>query len=87
MLNTKVDNLQLKVFNSSQEMGKASAEFVADRLNKLIGSRGSVNLVLATGASQFTFIEALKPMALDWSRITVFHLDEYTRWGLNHSRP
>lgn len=66
-------------------MGLAAARFAAERLRKVVVERGGACLVLATGTSQYSFLEALKDEELDWRRITVFHLDEYT--GLPEAHP
>lgn len=83
--NFEVDNLQVSVFDKTVDMGEAAADFVADKLNDAIEKRGKANLILATGASQFPFLEALKNKAIDWKKITVFHLDEYK--GISDSHP
>ena len=42
-------------------------------------------IVVATGASQFEFLDALTGMSnIDWSRVEMFHLDEYVGLSLNH---
>ena len=61
------------------------SKFVGNRSNETIASKGSANLVLATGASQFSFLKALKNKTIDWQKVTVFHLDEYK--GLSDSHP
>jgi glucosamine-6-phosphate deaminase len=66
-------------------MGTAAARLVVRRLQAAIAQQGEANLILATGASQFSFLAALRQEALDWSRITVFHLDEYR--GLSDQHP
>jgi len=71
------DNLQVKIFNDTQEVGESAADFVAGKLNSVIEEKGKANLILATGASQFSFLDALKQKQIPWSKITVFHLDEY----------
>ncbi|MCK0147155.1 glucosamine-6-phosphate deaminase [Arenibacter sp. F26102] len=73
----KVDNLEVAVYEEPITMGKAAADFVQKKLTEAIASKGSANLILATGASQFKFLEALKERDIDWQKITVFHLDEY----------
>ncbi|MEQ6119166.1 glucosamine-6-phosphate deaminase [Reichenbachiella sp. MALMAid0571] len=83
--NFKVDNLQVSIFEETKEMGDAAANFVAEKLNAAIQSNGKANLILATGASQFPFLEALKNKEIDWKKITVFHLDEYK--GISDSHP
>ena len=71
------DNLQVSIYKDSQKMGKAAADFVEKKLNNAIHEKGCANLILATGTSQFSFLEALKSKEIDWQKITVFHLDEY----------
>ena len=71
------DNIKVKVFDNPDEVGKAAAIAVAQRLNGTIAEKGYVNLILATGASQFQFLEHLQKQVIDWRKVTVFHLDEY----------
>ena len=80
-----IDNLKVAVYENPKTMGAAAAEFVAKTLNITIAEKGSANLILATGASQFTFLEALKEKQIDWQSITVFHLDEYK--GISDKHP
>ncbi len=72
-----IDNLQVLVYDKPIEMGTAAADFVERKLNEAIQHKGSANLILATGASQFLFLEALEQREIDWQKIIVFHLDEY----------
>jgi len=58
-------------------MGAAAAEFTTGHLQSALQERGAANLILATGTSQFSFLEELKKQDIEWGRITVFHLDEY----------
>ena len=80
-----IENLKVAVYNGSAEMGNAAANLVAKKLNDTIFLNGSANLILATGASQFTFLEALQKKEIDWKKITVFHLDEYK--GISDGHP
>ncbi len=73
----KKENLIVRIFEDETSAGEASAQFVAEQLNNTIRAKGFANLILATGASQFAFIDALKKQEIDWGKITVFHLDEY----------
>jgi glucosamine-6-phosphate deaminase len=80
----KKDNLQVRIFNDKAEMGGASADFVSRNLLDAIEKNGSANMILATGTSQFPFLEALKKKNIDWKKITVFHLDEYIGLSVKH---
>lgn len=72
-----IDKLHISVYDGPLAMGSAAADFVQKKLATAIAENGSANLILATGASQFSFLEALKVREIDWEKITVFHLDEY----------
>ena len=80
-----IENLQISIYDEPIEMGKAAADFVEEKLNNAIDLKGSANLILATGASQFSFLKALKEKNIDWKKITVFHLDEYR--GISDTHP
>jgi len=73
------------LFASKVELGKAAAERAARLLRLAIMQRGAANLILATGASQFEMLLALVSQDVDWSKVTVFHLDEYI--GLPAAHP
>ncbi len=73
------------VYDEPVEMGRAAADHVAGKLKAAISEKGFANLILATGTSQFQFLEALKDKVLDWQKITVFHLDEYL--GISAAHP
>ncbi len=72
-----VENIPISVYENPLDMGNAAADFVTQKLNSAIALKGYANLIMATGASQFTFLKALKAKEIDWKKITVFHLDEY----------
>jgi len=84
MKEIKTENLNVKIFVNKDEMGKAAAISVAEKLNAAIAEKGFANLILATGASQFQFLEHLQKQAIDWKKITVFHLDEYKDMPVTH---
>lgn len=80
----KKDNLTVKTFPGKNVMGKTAAGSVAENLNRTISEKGFANLILATGASQFEFLEHLQKQTIDWKKITVFHLDEYKDLPMTH---
>jgi glucosamine-6-phosphate deaminase len=73
----QVDKIEIKLHTSEQEAGEAAALFVERKIKDAIESKGFANVILATGTSQFAFIEALKKKSIAWEKIRVFHLDEY----------
>jgi len=77
--------MKLHVFGEKDEMGAAAAARTAELLNAAIAERGEATLILATGMSQFEMLSDLVKAAVDWSKVTVFHLDEYL--GVPESHP
>lgn len=74
----EIDSLTVQAYASKQTMGEAAAQFVAGEIQSVLEEKGQANLMLATGASQFAFLDAFKQIeSVDWSKITTFHLDEY----------
>lgn len=78
------EQLKVKIFENKDKMGKAAAMAVAEKLDAAIAEKGFANLILATGASQFQFLEHLQKQNIDWKKITVFHLDEYKGMPVTH---
>ncbi len=73
------------IHQNEAALGLAAAKCVAQKIQSLLKEKQALRLILATGTSQFSFLEALQKQAIDWSRITVFHLDEYV--GLSDDHP
>ena len=65
-------------------LGKKAAALTASLLRQAIGENGSARLVLSTGSSQFETLEALVQEDVDWSKVTMFHLDEYVNLPESH---
>lgn len=65
--------------------GAIAADLIAQRLNWAIAGNGQARLLLSTGESQFEMFGALVEREVDWSAVTVFHLDEYI--GLPKTHP
>lgn len=76
--------MKIRRYDSADELGRAAAADVAAYLRDVIAGRGEARIVAATGASQFVFLEHLVTQPLYWSRITVFHLDEYVDLPPDH---
>lgn len=81
---TEKNHLKIKILDDKNELGKVAAEAVSLKLNTAIKEKGTANLILATGASQFEFLEHLQRQKIDWQKITVFHLDEYKGMPVTH---
>ena len=77
--------MRISIAGTPEELGRRAAAEAAAYLNEAIRERGEARLLLSTGASQFTTLEALVREDVDWSKVDMFHLDEYI--GLDESHP
>ncbi|MCA1942104.1 MAG: 6-phosphogluconolactonase [Yonghaparkia sp.] len=73
------------ILPTAEEMGAAAADRAAQTIREAIAERGSARIVLSTGASQFTTLDALIAADVDWSKVEMFHLDEYIGLDAGHS--
>ncbi|NLB80617.1 MAG: glucosamine-6-phosphate deaminase [Clostridiaceae bacterium] len=69
--------MEIRICENPKSLGASAARHVADVLNKCIAKNAEARIVLSTGASQFDTIEALIKQDVDWSKVEMFHLDEY----------
>ena len=76
--------MQVKVFDTKQELGKAAAQDAAAIINRAIAERDAAYVIAATGMSQFEFLDALMLEEIDWTKVTFFHLDEYVGLPESH---
>ena len=77
--------MKIKILNNSEELGRNAAKYSAEILNSAIAKKRYARIILSTGASQFDTIEALVKENVDWSKVEMFHLDEYV--GLPEAHP
>jgi glucosamine-6-phosphate deaminase len=76
--------MRIKVLKNSEELGKEAAAYCADILRKAIAEKGSARIILSTGASQFDILKAMVKQDIDWSKVEMFHLDEYINMPKTH---
>lgn len=82
----KVDNLEVFVYETREEMGVAACERYRDRVCKIIAERGRVRAIWAAAHSQDDFTKALREdTSIDFSKMDAFHMDEY--FGLAEDAP
>jgi glucosamine-6-phosphate deaminase len=78
--------MDITVTKDPVELGQKAAQFAADAIRRTIQEKGTANIILATGTSQFQTLEHLtREQDIDWSKVVMFHLDEYI--GLPDSHP
>ncbi|WP_217427975.1 glucosamine-6-phosphate deaminase [Microlunatus speluncae] len=83
-ITTIFDQLAVEVHPDEASMGAAAAERAASVINTALAERGLARVVIATGNSQYAFTDALVRQDIDWSRVTVFHMDEYVGIDADH---
>ena len=74
----------IRVCANPEALGAAAACQTAQLLRDAIAECGAARIVLSTGASQFATIDHLSREDVDWSRVEMFHLDEYIGLPENH---
>ncbi len=78
MNSKKIDNLEVNIYDTREEMGKFSAQEAIQCIQNLLEKKTEVNCVFAAAPSQSDFLQELcKTDAIDWSRVNAFHMDEY----------
>ncbi len=79
-------DLPITIAESPEELGRAAAHRFAEVVTGVLAQKGRASVILATGNSQLSFVKALvEERDIDWSRVTVFHMDEYLGMPAEHS--
>ena len=78
--------MRIEVSANRDELGESAAREAAEKISGAIKKHGSASIILATGTSQFEVLHHLvNHPGVDWSRVTMFHLDEYV--GITEEHP
>lgn len=78
--------MKLHIKPNRRTISAAAAAHAADSLRRVLTQQSGARVVAATGASQLEFLEELTRLpGIDWSRVELFHLDEYV--GIPESHP
>src|SRR5262245_48120249 len=77
--------MQIKTYVDRSTLSRAAARHATRTLISAIARAGRARIVAATGAAQFEFLAALTEAAgIDWTRVEMFHLDEYVGLSVDH---
>jgi glucosamine-6-phosphate deaminase len=77
--------MNIRVYNDKSALGRDAAAQAADVIRRAISERGMARILVATGQSQFEFLDALtKAPDIAWPRVEMFHLDEYVGLPADH---
>jgi glucosamine-6-phosphate deaminase len=82
---TRWDDLLTSIYATNEDLGAAAAAEAEQIIQAALDARGEANIIVATGNSQLTFLQALRVKPINWSKVNVFHMDEYL--GLEPAHP
>lgn len=78
--------MEIDIFDSKKALGIQAASRAAQKINESIDQNDVAYIILATGASQFETLNSLvNTQNIDWSKVVMFHLDEYVGIQDSHS--
>lgn len=78
--------MKIEIRNDAAELGSAAGKHAGELIRRAIAERGSANIILATGTSQFeTLNQLVREENINWREVVMFHLDEYI--GLPDTHP
>ena len=78
--------MNISISQTKKEMGEKAAACGGGFIKAAIRERGRANIILACAPSQNATYDALVAMeGIDWSKVHIFHLDEYI--GLKEDHP
>jgi glucosamine-6-phosphate deaminase len=81
---TKWDALLTSIYATNEALGSTAAEEAEAIIQAALSDRDEANIIVATGNSQLTFLQALRVKPLDWTKVNVFHMDEYLGLAPTH---
>lgn len=80
-----VEALTVRVYDTLETMAQAAAKKAHAALSESVRDRGQARAIFACAASQVRFLEILTRLPdLDWTKVTVFHMDEYLGLPAGH---
>ena len=80
-----VDDLPVRIYAKQDDLAADAARMAQEHLMQCIADRGEASAILATGNSQIKFLdELIKLGGVDWSKLTLFHMDEYLGIDAHH---
>jgi len=81
----KIDQLEIEIHPNRAAMGHAAAVHAADVLRHALRQRGAARIIVASAPSQNELVAGLaKAEDIDWSKVTIFHMDEYVGLPSDH---
>lgn len=69
--------MTITICDNAMQLGEKAASKIAELIRNTLKEKDSCNLLLSTGQSQFETLDYLIKEDIDWTKIEMFHLDEY----------
>jgi glucosamine-6-phosphate deaminase len=80
-----VDALAVRIYETSDQLAQDAAEAAKQCLVDALRARGKATMILAAANSQVATLAALVRLGgIDWSNVTMFHMDEYLGISAEH---
>jgi glucosamine-6-phosphate deaminase len=76
--------MNIQITEDAKALGKKAGADAAQAIREALASTGKANIILATGTSQFETLKQLISEDIDWSKVVMFHLDEYIDLPVTH---
>ena len=76
--------LRVIISASRAEMGANAGAHATRAIQTAIDRNGAARIILASAPSQTEMLAALLAAPVDWSRVTIFHMDEYAGIAADH---
>lgn len=77
--------MDIQIASDHVKLGEAAGLAASRLIRNTIAEKGGANIILATGTSQFeTLKHLINDSEIDWSKVVMFHLDEYIGLPITH---
>ena len=77
--------MNITISQDPKELGISAGTVAGQLIRDTLAQKETANIILATGASQFeTLNQLISEKGIDWSRVVMFHLDEYIGIPVTH---
>ena len=75
---TSLERLKVEIYPDRRALGEAAGKAIAHELRARLRSQDRVRMIFAAAPSQLeSLVTLVSEPAIDWSRVTAFHMDEY----------
>jgi len=81
----RVDALEVRVYPQQADLARDAAAVAQRYFQEVLARQRAATAILASANSQIQFLQALVALGgVDWSRVTLFHMDEYLGIDADH---